>query len=123
MRSETLYYFTGEEEAVVHLLTELGIPRNGAAMLVFLARTREATSRTIERGAGLRQPEISVAAKQLETRGWITTRTAPAKGTGRRKKVYTLVYPLPEIVDGIEKEKIREADYRLSLLKKLRASL
>lgn len=115
-----MHYFTREEETVVRLLTELGIPKNAAAVLVFFTRTQEATSRTIEHKTGLRQPEISLAVKHLAGRGWLTSRAAPSEQAGRRKKVYELARPLSEIVDAIEQKKIKEIDHRLSRLKKLR---
>jgi predicted transcriptional regulator len=43
----------------VHLLHSLGVQRNVAKVITYLAVAGESTSRDIERGSGLRQPEVS----------------------------------------------------------------
>jgi predicted transcriptional regulator len=60
MRTENVMYFTEKEEEFANLLIEIGTKRNVAKVLVFLANTPEATSRAIERGTDLRQPEVSI---------------------------------------------------------------
>ena len=119
MREETVHYLNKKEEALVHLLTELGINKNVASVLVFLAGTPEATSRDIEHGTGLRQPEISVAVKHLIGRGWIRSRPPLPEHTGRRTKVYELARPFATIATSIEKEKKEETDRGLALVKRL----
>jgi len=123
MRNETVQYFSKKEESIAHLLIELGIHRNVAWVLVFFARTPEATSHDIEHGTGLRQPEISLAMKQMTDRGWIACRSPLAGQTGRKKKVYELATTLKAIVDSIENEKKQEAEKRLGRLKKLQTYL
>ena len=61
MRQEDVMYFTAEEEEFANLLIKIGTKKNIAKVLVFLAKTPEATSHAIERGTGLRQPEVSLA--------------------------------------------------------------
>ncbi len=123
MRNETVQYFSKKEESIAHLLIELGIHRNVAWVLVFFARTPEATSHDIEHGTGLRQPEISLAMKQMTDRGWIACRGPLAGQMGRKKKVYELATTLSSIVDSIENEKKKEAETRLGRLKKLQTYL
>jgi len=123
MRNETVQYFSKKEESIAHLLIELGIHRNVAWVLVFFARTPEATSHDIEHGTGLRQPEISLAMKQMTDRGWIACRGPLAGQMGRKKKVYELATTLSSIVDSIENEKKKEAEKRLGRLKKLQTYL
>jgi len=123
MRNETVQYFSKKEESIAHLLIELGIHRNVAWVLVFFARTPEATSHDIEHGTGLRQPEISLAIKQMMERGWIVCRGPLAGQSGRKKKVYELAKTLAGIVDSIEHEKKQEAEKRLGRLKKLQTYL
>ena len=65
MRQENVIYFTEKEEEFANLLIKIGIQKNIAKVLVFLAKTPEATSRAIERGTDMRQPEISMAMKYL----------------------------------------------------------
>jgi len=123
MRNEIVQYFSKKEESIAHLLIELGIHKNVAWVLVFFARTPEATSHDIEHGTGLRQPEISLAMRQMIERGWIACRGPLAGQMGRKKKVYELAMPLVRIVDSIEQEKKLDAEKRLSRLKKLQTYL
>ena len=58
MVTQNVMYFTDKEVEFVHLLVNIGIQRTVATVLVFLANTTGATSRDIERGTDLRQPEV-----------------------------------------------------------------
>ena len=123
MRQENVMYFTDKEEEFVNLLIEVGIARNIAKVLVFLANTPEASSRAIERGVDMRQPEVSIAMKSLIDRGWIRSRESSAESKGRPMKIYELAKPINEIIEGIENEKKTEAKNQLALIKKLQAHL
>jgi predicted transcriptional regulator len=101
-------------------LIEIGTKKNVAKVLVFLARTPEATSRAIERGTDMRQPEISMAMKYLMDQGWIRSRESPTENKGRPMKVYELAKPITVIMDCIEKEKKNKANNQLALVRKLR---
>ena len=87
---------------------------------MFLANTPEATSRAIERGTDLRQPEVSIAMRYLIDQDWITSRESKAESKGRPVKIYELAKPIHEIMDSIEKEKKKEANNQLALVQKLR---
>ena len=63
----------------MNLLIEIGTSKNVAKMLVFLANTPEATSRDLERGTDMRQPEVSIAIKYLTDQGWIKSREVPLR--------------------------------------------
>jgi predicted transcriptional regulator len=89
-------------------------------VLVFLANTPEATSRAIERGTDLRQPEVSIAMRYLMEHAWITSRESKAESKGRPVKIYELAKPINDIMDSIEKEKKKEANHQLQLIQKLR---
>jgi len=65
MKEQTIQLFTDKEEEFVNLLIEIGTKKTVAQMLVFLANTSTATSRDLERGTDLRQPEVSIAIKYL----------------------------------------------------------
>jgi predicted transcriptional regulator len=119
MRQENVMYFTEKEEEFANLLIEIGTKRDVAKVLVFLANTPEATSRAIERGTDLRQPEVSIAMKFLMDQGWIKNRESPSEKKGRPMKVYELAKPITVIVDYIEKEKKNEANNQLALIRKL----
>jgi predicted transcriptional regulator len=109
MRTENVMYFTDKEEDFANLLIEIGTKRNVAKVLVFLANTPEATSRAIERGTDLRQPEVSIAMRYLMEQNWISSRESKAESKGR-----------PVKMDSIEKEKKQEAITQLALVQKLR---
>ncbi len=110
MRTEKVLYFTEKEEEFANLLIEIGTKRNVAKVLVFLAHTPEATSRAIERGTDLRQPEVSIAMRYLTDQDWISSRESRAESKGRPVKIYELARPIQEIMDSIEAEKKKEAN-------------
>lgn len=120
MRQQTVQVFTDEEEEFVSLLVRVGIRKNVAKMLVFLANTKEASSRQIERGTDMRQPEACMAIKYLTGRSWIRSREAPSERQGRPEKQYSLSVPVRQIISAIEKEKKNEVNDKLSRLKKVR---
>ena len=76
-------YFTEKEEEFANLLMEIGTKRNVAKVLVFLANTPEATSRAIERGTDLRQPEVSIAMRYLVEQTGSPAGKARQRGKGR----------------------------------------
>ncbi len=119
MKTEKVMYFTEKEEEFVKILIEIGTRKNVAKVLVFLANTPEATSRDIERGADLRQPEISLVMGYLSEQSWITSRDSRAESKGRPFKIYRLSRPFHEIMDSLEKEKKNEATRQLILVQKL----
>jgi len=120
MRTENVMYFTEKEEEFVNLLIEIGTKRNVAKVLVFLANVPEATSREIERGTDIRQPEVSIAMSYLMEEGWIKSRENKAEGQGRPFKIYELAKPITGILDSIEMKKKEEANNQLTHIRKLR---
>ena len=120
MRTENVMYFTEKEEEFANLLIEIGTKRNIARVLVFLANIPEATSREIERGTGLRQPEVSIAMGYLVEHGWIKSRESKAESKGRPVKIFELAKPITEILDSIEKKKEKEVNNQLAQIQKLR---
>jgi predicted transcriptional regulator len=114
-----VFFFTEKEEEFVNLLIEIGTSKNVAKMLVFLANATEATSRDLERGTDMRQPEVSTAVKYLIDQGWIKDRENPSE-KGRPHKSYSLAVPFKEIIATIEKSKKNEANNHLELLRKIR---
>jgi predicted transcriptional regulator len=120
MRQEIVHYFTDKEEQFVNLLIEIGIRKNVAKMLVFLANKPTATSREIERGTDLRQPEVSMAIRYLIEQGWVNTEGISSDRKGRPNKNYSLAVPVKEIMTAIEKQKKNEANNQLTLVRKMR---
>jgi predicted transcriptional regulator len=120
MRSKNVLYFTQREEEFANLLIKIGTKRNVAKVLVYLAHTPEATSRDIERGTDLRQPEVSIAMAAMMEQKWVESRESKAENKGRPVKIYKLALPIGEIMDIIEKEKRNEANNQLKMIQKLR---
>jgi predicted transcriptional regulator len=99
---------TEKEERIVKLLAETGLNKNIAKVVVFLSKAGEAISRDIERSANLRQPEVSLAMKDLKEWGWIKERELKKKGKGRPLKSYKLTRELKDIVVELAEKKRKE---------------
>ncbi|HDM25461.1 ArsR family transcriptional regulator [Euryarchaeota archaeon ex4484_162] len=99
-----------QDEKVVQLFTELGMPKNLAKTLIYISQVDECRSADVEQGANLRQPEVSVAMQELRKRGWVAKRDLKKKGKGRPVHIYKLTTPLPKILEEFEKEKLREVE-------------
>lgn len=120
MKIEKVLTFTEKEEEMADLLSDVGLKKNVAKVLVYLANTDEATSREIERGTDLRQPEVSIAMRTLNEKGWISNRESKAESKGRPVKIYNLAKPVNEIIDILENEKTEEIETQLEIIKKIR---
>ncbi len=120
MREEQVQFLTDKEEEFVERLEQSGFTRKVATVLVFLMNTSETTSRAIERGTDLRQPEVSLAMKVLIARGWVDVREAPSENKGRPSKLYQLALPAGKILQVIRKEKEEETKQQLALVGRLK---
>ncbi len=113
---------TQKDEKIAELLAGAGLKRNIAKVLVFLHKAGEAESMHIERAVNLRQPEVSMAMKELKYWGWVNEREVKRKGKGRPVKSYKLAKDLRDIVRGIvtmKKEELKETEKELSELKNI----
>ncbi|MEG9194679.1 MAG: ArsR family transcriptional regulator [Candidatus Methanoglobus sp.] len=109
------------DEKMVSLLAEAGLNRNIAKVVVFLSKAGEAVSREIERAANLRQPEVSLAMKELKEWGWVKERELKKKGKGRPLKSYKMTRDLKEIAMEIiqkKREEIKKIEKDLEELEK-----
>lgn len=120
MRQENVQYFTDTEEKFADLLIGIGVRKNVATVLVFLVNVQEATSREIERGTGLRQPEASIAIKYMTEQGWIKCQAILSERQGRPVKKYSLGIPVKEIVAALETSKKSEVNNQLARIRKMR---
>ena len=114
--------FNREDEKIVRLFAELGMPKNLAKTLLYVSHCDECKSTDIEHATRLRQPEVSIAMQQLQRRGWISKRDKKKKGKGRPVHIYKLTHDIDDIVGNFEKEKTKEINSikkDLSDLKKL----
>jgi len=120
MIKKTINLLTDKEEEFVSLLVGVGIKQTVARTLVLLARLKTATSREIEHGADLRQPEVSVAVKYLEGKGWIRCKETLSSTKGRPVKIWTLNVPVRSILDSICREKQDELRARIEMIGRVR---
>jgi predicted transcriptional regulator len=92
-------------------------------MLAYLACGTEATSREIERGSDLRQPEVSISLRTLRKNNWVEEKISKSDGTGRPMKVYRLKTPIEDILHYYEQEKLNEANEAMQSIQKLKSLL
>jgi predicted transcriptional regulator len=104
----------------IETLQSLGVSKGVATLIAFLASVNEATSREIEMGTGLRQPEVSIAMKTLRENKWVDEREVKAEGKGRPMKIYSLNMPLDKIIEYYENKKKSESAQVALAIQKLR---
>jgi len=92
---------------IVELLAKTRVNAKLARILVFLSTVPEAVSRAIEREVNLRQPEVSVAMKELRELGWVDEKVDRTRGKGRPFKVYRLRKPLKDIVSEVVEKNLQ----------------
>jgi predicted transcriptional regulator len=91
-----------------------------AALITYLADTNEATSREIEVGTNLRQPEVSIGMRTLRQNNWIEQRNIKADGKGRPMIVYKLSVPLDSIISHYEEESKQESTSAMESIQRLK---
>jgi predicted transcriptional regulator len=104
----------------VDTLRSLGVPRNVATLITFLANVDEASSREIEMGSDLRQPEVSIAMRTMRDNNWIEEREIKREGKGRPMKVYSLRASLDQIIKHFEEEKLNESVQAMESIQRLK---
>ena len=104
----------------INALQRINVPRNVAGLITYLANTNDATSRQIETGTNMRQPEVSIAMRTLRQNNWTDERDVKAAGKGRPMKVYKLRVPIQEIIQHYEDEKNSEAAKTMQAIQRLK---
>ena len=99
-----------EDEEIIRLFMEIGMPRYLSKALMYISQVDECSSTEVERGTNLRQPEVSLAMQELRRRGWVKKRDLKKKGKGRPVHIYTSTIGLSEVVKTIEQEKMKELE-------------
>ncbi|MDF0591610.1 ArsR family transcriptional regulator [Candidatus Methanocrinis natronophilus] len=120
MRQFSVKVLDDKDREFVEVLRDLGIPRNVASMITYLANVEEASSREIEIGSNLRQPEVSIAMRTLRNNDWVEEREIKKDGKGRPMKVYRLVISLEDIISHFEDEKRRESTKAMENIERLK---
>ena len=120
IKTKNVLYFTEREEEFADLLHRTGMGKNVSKVLIYLANTKETTSRDIERGTDLRQPEVSMVMTTLMELKWIGYREERDQKKGRPVKIYHLAFPISEVLDSIENDKKTETNNQLAIIRQLR---
>jgi len=110
MKTLKMNQFDDKEEEIADALISLGMSRNVSMMLAYMQNTKSATSIELERSARLRQPEVSIATKQLKELDWINEREEKKPGKGRPYKIYSLKVGFKDIIAQLEKKQRRAVD-------------
>ena len=111
MKQKNIYSLDAVDEEAVQLFTKLGMPKNLAKTLLYVSQVDECKSAEVERGADLRQPDVSTAMQELRERGWIYIQSfRKKKGKGRPTHIYKSVTKLSDIVSILEQEKLKELE-------------
>ena len=114
-------YQNVEREEFASMLMKVGLKRNVAKVLTYLATVDEATSREIEMGSDLRQPEVSIAMREIRKLEWVSERDEKNPGKGRPYRIYKLNKSLPEIIGYLEGEKTKESEKMMKQIERLKA--
>jgi predicted transcriptional regulator len=110
-----------DRDEFASILMKIGLKRNVAKVLTYLAGVPEATSREIEIGSDLRQPEVSIAMREIRRLDWVAERDERNPGKGRPYRIYKLNCSLPDIVQYLESENAKEADKVMKQIEKLKS--
>ena len=109
MKRKRGHILNATDKEVIHLFTDLGMPKNLARTLIYISQVDDCRSREIEKGTDLLQPQVSLAIQELIDKGWVTKHgIKKKKGKGRPVHFYKLNAPLEEILGFFEEEKHKE---------------
>jgi len=120
IKRTTVKVLDDRDREIVEALRGLNVLRSAAALITYLANVSEATSREIEMGTGLRQPEVSTGVRVLRENNWVTEYDVKSEKKGRPMKVYRLSASLEEIIKHYEEEKGRESALTMEAIQRLK---
>jgi len=120
MKSLSVNVLDKADEEFADTLIELGLKRNVAKVLTYLKNVKDVTSRDLEMGSDLRQPEVSIAMRELEELGWIGEREEKKPGKGRPYKIYKLETKIESIIEHLENQKKKESQAMMASIKRLK---
>ena len=109
-----------DKEEIATILISLGMSRNAAAALSYLKNSNSATSIDLERYASLRQPEVSIAIKQLKECDWINECEGKKSGRGRPNKIYSLKLGFNNIIAHFEDQQSKALDEAKAKIERLK---
>ena len=111
MKQKIINSIDADDDKAVQLFTKLGMPKNLAKTLLYVSQVDECKSAEVERGANLRQPDVSIAMHELRERGWVDMQSfRKKKGKGRPVHIYKTTMPLSQVMEEIKQEKTKEIE-------------
>lgn len=108
-----------DDEMFVTILQSLGMHRNIAILIAYLANAGEATSRDIVAAADLCKSDVNMKIQDLRNENWISAREVKIVGKGRSPMVYSLAMPIGDIIKRLEDEKLKEYAEAMENIRKL----
>ena len=113
----------GKMKDTIEALASTGMPKGIARTLAYLSSRKDwATSKDIEKATRLRQPEVSIAVRDLEERGWVERDSLKRESKGRPINIYKMSVKLDKVYTTIEtdeKAKIGVLEDNLQLIREL----
>jgi len=86
----------------------------------YLQHVNETASIGLEMGTGLRDPEVSIAMRQLKEYNWINERDKKKPGKGRLYKIYSLKVSFNDIITHLENQQRKAVDGAHSKIERLK---
>jgi len=120
MKQTTIKMLDDKDRDFIDAMRNLKVPRNVATLITYLANVTETSSREIEVGTNLRQPEVSIAMRTLRQNNWVDDRNIKADGKGRPTIVYKLRVPLESIINHYEEESKQESAQAMMSIQRLK---
>ena len=96
------------DEEIVRILISSGMSRPAARTLTYLKKVDTTTTIELEKVTGLRQPEVSIAMKELNPFDWIDENEEKKPGKGRPNKVYSLKIRFKDIIAHLKKSRKKQ---------------
>src|SRR5690349_24681372 len=93
-----------EHLRMVEILADAGIAKNTKRFLTVIAVAGRTYSAQIQQGTGMRQPEVSIALKELSERKWSSRQSVQREGKGRPICIYRLRRERCEVVQTADRE-------------------
>ena len=110
---------TKKDKTNIQILVEAGLPENAARTFIYVLKAGEATSKDIESVTGLRQPEVSIAIKEMNRRGWLKKRDVKKEGKGRPLHFHTPRISLDRIIDELKSQNLNKIENIKSIITNL----
>ncbi|PXF58185.1 MAG: ArsR family transcriptional regulator [Candidatus Methanogaster sp.] len=121
MKDLSVKVLDDDDEEFVDILIKQGLKRNTAKVLAYLKGVDAATSKDLEVGSDLRQPEVSIAMRELRAHDWVVETDEKKPGKGRPYKVYSLNIPIGEIILKLSAKKKMEMEEAMKNIERLKA--